>query len=193
MILFPFHFVDMAHVLESRFHVSVTQSFEQDSDARTSWLPQGSNLDVSCIWRASGVYICGCYHHRYLTPSILFALTVVSRVHDLKMSANGMLEKVLAPLLVGNWINSFLFMWEILQVISYFKHYEDPIFLRLVVLTAFTVDTWSTINSFIMVYLYHVTNWGSIAYILIQHWPLPVSVLTVSITTSIVQAFLIYR
>ncbi|KAJ8697021.1 hypothetical protein PTI98_006834 [Pleurotus ostreatus] len=35
MILFPFHFVDMTHVLESRFHVSVTQSFEQDSDART--------------------------------------------------------------------------------------------------------------------------------------------------------------
>ncbi|KAG9221236.1 hypothetical protein CCMSSC00406_0008929 [Pleurotus cornucopiae] len=109
------------------------------------------------------------------------------------MSANGMLEKVLAPLLVGNWINSFLFMWEILQVVSYFKHYEDPIFLRLVVITAFTVDTWSTINSFIMVYLYHVTHWGSITYILIQHWPLPVSVLTVSITTSIVQAFLIYR
>ncbi|KAF4599995.1 hypothetical protein EYR40_007101 [Pleurotus pulmonarius] len=128
------------------------------------------------------------------------------------MSANGMLEKVLAPLLVGNWINSFLFMWEILQVISYFKHYEDPIFLRLVVLTAFTVDTWSTINSFIMVYLVlsrHKLGYavmfpmpiemilnsvpGSIAYILIQHWPLPVSVLTVSITTSIVQAFLIYR
>ncbi|KAJ8462430.1 hypothetical protein ONZ45_g17935 [Pleurotus djamor] len=104
-----------------------------------------------------------------------------------------MLEKVLAPLLVGNWVNSFLYMWEILQVISYFKHYNDPLPLKLVVTSAFIVDCCSTINSFIMVYLYTVTNWGKIAYLIITHWPLPVHILTVSITTSIVQAFLIYR
>ncbi|KAL0955788.1 hypothetical protein HGRIS_002002 [Hohenbuehelia grisea] len=105
----------------------------------------------------------------------------------------GFLDKILGPLLIGNWINSFLFMWEILQVITYYKNYSDPWPFKLLIAFAITIDFVSTLNSFIMVYLYSVTNWGKLLYVIKTHWPLPVEVLTVTISTTIVQAFLIHR
>ncbi|ESK84453.1 hypothetical protein Moror_6197 [Moniliophthora roreri MCA 2997] len=103
-------------------------------------------------------------------------------------------DKSLGGLLVGTWVNSYLFMTELIMSYRYFSRYRnDPIWIKLLVVITLMVDLISTINQYVCVYLYTITHWGDTEYLNSQQWQLPTHLITTGISALIVQNFLIWR
>ncbi|KAL8291493.1 hypothetical protein RQP46_002471 [Phenoliferia psychrophenolica] len=97
-------------------------------------------------------------------------------------------------LLLGTWVNSFLYMIEMIQAWSYYRDFPtDSLFLKSTVASALLVDTASTVSACACVYKYVVTNWGNATYLGRENWGIPFYCITTGISSGIVQMFLIGR
>ncbi|KAJ6466940.1 hypothetical protein C8R45DRAFT_1106360 [Mycena sanguinolenta] len=104
------------------------------------------------------------------------------------------LDSVTGCLLIGTWVSSLLYMFEITQSWYYFRNFEkdDWKFKTLVTITL-VVDTLGIIGDYICVYLYTITHAGDAEYLVNVHWPIPLYGFTTGVLGVLVQAFLVFR
>ncbi|KAF7290259.1 hypothetical protein MIND_01339600 [Mycena indigotica] len=109
------------------------------------------------------------------------------------------LEDVFAPPLIGTWINSMVYMVELLLAYEYYtnKHLRSPgantTFVRWIVALQLLIDTVGTIGDSAFAYLMLVTHWGDMAYLAYNAWPGAVYCITSGISGFIVQLYLVWR
>ncbi|KAJ7260615.1 hypothetical protein C8J57DRAFT_1514546 [Mycena rebaudengoi] len=78
---------------------------------------------------------------------------------------------VLGALLVGTWANSALYTIEIIQALYFYRNFKhDNWMLKLLVSSTIAIDSVSMIANYASVYLYTITHWGDLAYLLNQYW-----------------------
>ncbi|KAK1231982.1 hypothetical protein PQX77_004905 [Marasmius sp. AFHP31] len=70
---------------------------------------------------------------------------------------------------------------------------KDPFWLKLIVAVTLLVDAVSTIDHYVMIYMYTITHWGNEVFLKRQYWPMPVYLVTTGASAWIVQHFLIFR
>ncbi|KAJ8091065.1 hypothetical protein PM082_024676 [Marasmius tenuissimus] len=103
-------------------------------------------------------------------------------------------DKSLGGLLCGTWVNSYFFMIELIMSYKYFTRCRrDPFWLKLIVAVTLLVDTVSTLDHYVMIYMYTITHWGNEVFLKRQYWPMPVYLVTTGASAWIVQHFLIFR
>ncbi|KAG7087069.1 hypothetical protein E1B28_013050 [Marasmius oreades] len=108
--------------------------------------------------------------------------------------ALGALDKSLGGLMAGTWVNSYFFMIELIMCYKYFVRYRsDPTWLKMIVGMTLLIDTVSTIDHYVMIYMYAITHWGDQEFLKRQYWPLPAYLVTTGASAWIVQQFLIFR
>ncbi|KAJ7111236.1 hypothetical protein C8R44DRAFT_883063 [Mycena epipterygia] len=89
------------------------------------------------------------------------------------------LDTIIGALLIGTWADSLLYSVEILQAVYYFRHFKnDSWMLKLLVLSAITIDTVSMLGNYACVYLY---------------WPVILYLFSTGIVAALVQSFLVIR
>ncbi|KAF8195256.1 hypothetical protein K438DRAFT_1968572 [Mycena galopus ATCC 62051] len=121
------------------------------------------------------------------------------------------LDTVTGCLLIATWASSFLYMFEIMESLYYFRHFEqDDWKFKTLVTVAVFVDTLSLVGDCICVYLYTITHagmsqnhlsplmayWvlaGDAEYLENIHWPLPLYGFTTGVLAVLCQAFLVVR
>ncbi|KAJ6538078.1 hypothetical protein B0H19DRAFT_1240635 [Mycena capillaripes] len=110
------------------------------------------------------------------------------------------LDTVTGCLLIGTWVSSLLYMFEIVQSLYYFRHFkQDDWKLKTLVTVALLVDTLSIVGDYICVFLYTITHaayWmlaGDLVYLDNIHWPIPIYGFTTGVLAVLVQAFLVVR
>ncbi|KAJ6538074.1 hypothetical protein B0H19DRAFT_1270442 [Mycena capillaripes] len=104
------------------------------------------------------------------------------------------LDTVTGCLLIGTWVSSLLYMFEIVQSLYYFRHFkQDDWKLKTLVTVALFVDTLSIFVDYISVYLYTITHAGDSEYLDNVHWPIPLYGFTTGVLAVLVQAFLVVR
>ncbi|KAJ6533556.1 hypothetical protein B0H19DRAFT_1186272 [Mycena capillaripes] len=104
------------------------------------------------------------------------------------------LDTITGCLLVGTWVSSLLYMFEIMQGLYYFRHFEqDDWRLKTLVTVALLVDTLSFVGDCICVYLYTITHAGDLEYLESIHWPLPLYGFTTGVLAVLCQAYLVVR
>ncbi|KAM0755288.1 hypothetical protein T439DRAFT_351088 [Meredithblackwellia eburnea MCA 4105] len=110
------------------------------------------------------------------------------------MSSLVPLDEALGTLLAGTWASVCVWTIEVVQIWRYFSLFpEDGWGLKSVILVSFSSDTASTILSCIMVYLYNITHWGDVIYLLHQPVYFPLMILTIIISGAASQIFLQVR
>ncbi|KAJ7883781.1 hypothetical protein B0H13DRAFT_2537862 [Mycena leptocephala] len=122
-------------------------------------------------------------------------------------------DTVLGALLVGTWANSVLYTVEVIQAAYYYRHFKhDNWMLKLLVLSAITIDSVSITANYAAVYLYTISHWGDLAYLQNQYWashfgpigrninrthvikqPVPLHVFTSGVMAALAQSFLAAR
>ncbi|KAF7350021.1 hypothetical protein MVEN_01303800 [Mycena venus] len=105
------------------------------------------------------------------------------------------LDTVTGCLLIGTWVSSLLYMFEITQSWYYFRNFEqDDWKFKTLVTVALLVDTVSIVGDYIGVYLYTITHAGDAEYVYSSHWPIPYLYgFSTSVLGVLVQAFLVFR
>ncbi|KAJ6578559.1 hypothetical protein B0H19DRAFT_1253777 [Mycena capillaripes] len=104
------------------------------------------------------------------------------------------LDTVAGCLLIGTWVSSLLYMFEIIQSFYYFRHFEqDDWKLKTLVTVAWLVDSLSIVSDYICVYLYTITHAGDSEYLENVHWPGPFYGFATGVLAVLVQAFLVVR
>ncbi|KAJ6569146.1 hypothetical protein B0H19DRAFT_1134670 [Mycena capillaripes] len=97
-------------------------------------------------------------------------------------------------LLVGTWVNSFLYTAEFIQAVYYYCHFRnDHWLLKLLVVTACTCDALSMIANYACVYLTTIIHAGDPTYLPEKYWPVPLYMFTTGIVAALVQSFLVVR
>ncbi|KAF7372647.1 hypothetical protein MVEN_00127800 [Mycena venus] len=85
-------------------------------------------------------------------------------------------------------------MAELIQAMYYFRNFEhDNWKLKTFVSVAFLVDTVGTVGDFACVYLYTITHAGDSLYLVDQHWPMTLHLITTAVIAVLVQSFLVVR
>ncbi|KAK0501055.1 hypothetical protein EDD18DRAFT_788811 [Armillaria luteobubalina] len=106
----------------------------------------------------------------------------------------GLYDQSLGAILIGSWFNAMLYMLELWQGYIFFSTFRgDALIVRLMVIISLVVDTLGTANNCACIYLYTVTHWGDMTYILVQNWAVPTYVILSGISACNVQLFLSYR
>ncbi|KAF7328511.1 hypothetical protein MVEN_02538400 [Mycena venus] len=104
------------------------------------------------------------------------------------------LDTITGALLIGTWANSFLYMAELFQARYYFGNFKhDDWKLKTFVSVAFLVDSVGTVGDFACVYLYTITHAGDPVYLIDQHWPMTLHLITTAVVAILVQSFLVVR
>ncbi|KAJ7847605.1 hypothetical protein B0H14DRAFT_3453686 [Mycena olivaceomarginata] len=97
----------------------------------------------------------------------------------------------LGCLLVSSWANMVLFTLEIKEIFNYFGRYKrDPVFNKIMVLTALSGDILTVFACLSSTYLYMVSHWGELDYVASQPWGIAGYVIGTGITGAAVQIFL---
>ncbi|KAJ7037280.1 hypothetical protein C8F04DRAFT_421737 [Mycena alexandri] len=97
----------------------------------------------------------------------------------------------LGCLLVSSWANMVLFTLEIKEIFNYFGRYKrDPVFNKIMVLTALAGDILTVFACLSSTYLYMVSHWGELDYVASQPWGIAGYVIGTGITGAAVQIFL---
>ncbi|KAJ7215226.1 hypothetical protein C8J57DRAFT_1396811 [Mycena rebaudengoi] len=97
----------------------------------------------------------------------------------------------LGCLLVSSWANMVLFTLEIKEIFNYFGRYKrDPVFNKIMVLTAVSGDILTVFACLSSTYLYTVSHWGELDYVASQPWGIAGYVIGTGITGAAVQIFL---
>ncbi|KAJ7580742.1 hypothetical protein C8J56DRAFT_960786 [Mycena floridula] len=104
-------------------------------------------------------------------------------------------DDIFGSLLIGSWVNTMLYLLEILSVVTYFSRYPrtDPPLVLVTVISVFLLDTVGTLAEWLDVYLYTVSYWGQVEYIKVQTWPGSVTLYCTGFTGFLVQSFLLMR
>ncbi|TFL01609.1 hypothetical protein BDV98DRAFT_604310 [Pterulicium gracile] len=105
----------------------------------------------------------------------------------------GDFDTLLGALIVGSWINTFLFMLELALAYVYFSNFRDRWPFQGLVILALLVDTASTANVCIWVYANTITHWGDTGILEYQYWPVAMYLLTLGLSGFFTHVFLIYR
>ncbi|KAJ7579648.1 hypothetical protein C8J56DRAFT_280397 [Mycena floridula] len=101
---------------------------------------------------------------------------------------------ILAPLLIGSYINAMLFMAELIEAYRYHRTFpKDKIILKATMASVLVIDTICTADICALIYQLTISHWGDPSYLLVQHTPFPILVIATQLTAVIVQAFLIAR
>ncbi|KAJ7708894.1 hypothetical protein B0H17DRAFT_1174192 [Mycena rosella] len=104
------------------------------------------------------------------------------------------LNKVIGALMLGTFVNSMLYMLEILEVIKYYKGFpKDSKTIKACIFTLVLLDTTCTFAEWACIYLYGVLHWGDLSYLGYQNLVIPIYIYTSGIIGFIVQNFLISR
>ncbi|KAF8212404.1 hypothetical protein K438DRAFT_1958143 [Mycena galopus ATCC 62051] len=104
------------------------------------------------------------------------------------------LNKVIGALLLGAFVNSMLYMLEILEVIKYFRRFpNDTKTLKCSIVALLLLDSTCTFAQWACLYLYGVLHWGDLDYLGYQNLVIPIYIYTSGIIGFIVQNFLISR
>ncbi|KAF7328160.1 hypothetical protein MVEN_02573500 [Mycena venus] len=104
------------------------------------------------------------------------------------------LNKVIGALLLGAFVNSMLYMLEVLEVIKYFRRFpNDTKLLKCSIVTLVLLDSTCTFAQWACLYLYGVLHWGDLDYLGYQNLVIPIYIYTSGIIGFIVQNFLISR
>ncbi|KAF8075796.1 hypothetical protein FPV67DRAFT_1664124 [Lyophyllum atratum] len=94
--------------------------------------------------------------------------------------------------LFASWLNLVLYALELAMVVLYFRAFpRDTKFIRIMVLTAITVDTVGTLSVCAATWLFVITFANTP--ITQQLWPTPVVIVATAICAMLEQSFLIYR
>lgn len=101
----------------------------------------------------------------------------------------------LSGLTGGSYLNAMVYTLEIIQLVSYIKHFwkKDRLLTKIIVLACFFIDTICTIAIFSWVLMYSVVHWGDQEYLFLQTWPTPAYVICTVCVSALVQSFLISR
>ncbi|KIY66953.1 hypothetical protein CYLTODRAFT_422967 [Cylindrobasidium torrendii FP15055 ss-10] len=106
----------------------------------------------------------------------------------------GLYDASLGALLVGSWFNTMFYMLELYLAYTYFTTFKrDGIFIKAAVGFNVVMDTLGTANNCACIYLYTITHWGDLSYIINQNWAVPAYVILSGISAFTVQIFLVYR
>ncbi|KAK0465928.1 uncharacterized protein EV420DRAFT_1636486 [Desarmillaria tabescens] len=106
----------------------------------------------------------------------------------------GQYDQSLGAILIGSWFNAMFYMLELWQGYIFFSTFRgDTVIIKSMVLISLLVDTLGTANNCACIYLYTVTHWGDMEYILVQNWAVPAYVILSGISACNVQLFLSYR
>ncbi|KAJ6586432.1 hypothetical protein DFH09DRAFT_256262 [Mycena vulgaris] len=104
------------------------------------------------------------------------------------------LDTILGALLVGTWANTILYTVEVIQAAYYYRHFKhDNWMLKLLVTSAIAIDSVSMIANYASVYLYTIANWGNLAYLQNQYWPVPLYIFATGVVAALAQGFLAAR
>ncbi|KAJ7642012.1 hypothetical protein FB45DRAFT_1022726 [Roridomyces roridus] len=96
--------------------------------------------------------------------------------------------------MIGSWSNSILYVLEWMEAYRYLKNSpKGSILSKLTVAAALSVDTLSVAANYAGVYLYCVTHWGTLDYMLVANWTLFLYVITTGVTAFITQSSLVFR
>ncbi|KAF7354366.1 hypothetical protein MVEN_01125200 [Mycena venus] len=103
----------------------------------------------------------------------------------------GTYDLSLGCLLFSSWANMVLFTLEIKELFNYFGRYKrDPLFNKIMVLTALSGDILTVFACLSSTYLYMVSHWGELDYVASQPWGIAGYVIGTGITGAAVQIFL---
>ncbi|EAU86416.2 hypothetical protein CC1G_05410 [Coprinopsis cinerea okayama7 len=108
----------------------------------------------------------------------------------------GIYAPTLGALLAGVFLNTWFYGIVTYQYASYYaSSYSttDANWVRFTVLGLFLTDTFHSISIMYMVWIYAVDGYGMPETLLVIHWPLPLSAVSMSIIALLVQLFLSYR
>ncbi|KAK4699212.1 hypothetical protein P7C70_g7051, partial [Phenoliferia sp. Uapishka_3] len=72
-------------------------------------------------------------------------------------------------LCVASWFNSILWTIELQQAHRYFTTYSDELSIRIMVGTMMVIDAAGSLGLFTCVYLYCISHWGDMAYLINQN------------------------
>ncbi|KAJ7078769.1 hypothetical protein C8R44DRAFT_863044 [Mycena epipterygia] len=103
----------------------------------------------------------------------------------------GTYDLSLGCLLISSWANSVLFTLELKEIFKYFSRYKhDPVFNKIMVLIALSGDILTVFACLSSTYLYMVSHWGEVDYVVSQPWGIAGYVIGTGITGAAVQIFL---
>ncbi len=75
--------------------------------------------------------------------------------------------------MLGTFFNAMLYSQEVVLMFQYFRNAsKDGWFLIAMVAALFANDTFATATEVYCVYQYCISNWGNIAYLAFQYWPI---------------------
>ncbi|KAJ7342433.1 hypothetical protein DFH08DRAFT_704045 [Mycena albidolilacea] len=119
---------------------------------------------------------------------------VIGQVPALCLSKFSRLSEGPRALLIGAFVNSMLYMLEILEVIKYFRRFpNDTKTLKCSIVTLVLLDSTCTFAQWTCIYLYGVIHWGDLDYLGYENLAIPIYIYTSGIIGFIVQNFLISR
>ncbi|KAF7296861.1 hypothetical protein MIND_00917400 [Mycena indigotica] len=104
------------------------------------------------------------------------------------------LDIITGALLIGTWVSSLLYTFELREVFRYFRKFpKDEWYIKALVLNTVLIDTITTVANYAAVYLYTVTHAGDLVYLSRQNWTIPLLVFSTGFVAAQVQLFLIMR
>jgi hypothetical protein len=104
---------------------------------------------------------------------------VIGQVPVLCLSKFPRLSEGLRALLIGAFVNSMLYMLEILEVIKYFRCFpNDTKRLKCSIVTLILLDSTCTFAQWTCIYLYGVLHWGDLDYLGYENLAIPIYIYT---------------
>ncbi|KAH7104294.1 hypothetical protein BKA62DRAFT_501927 [Auriculariales sp. MPI-PUGE-AT-0066] len=108
--------------------------------------------------------------------------------------ALSIIDEALGTILIGSWLNVALFGLETIMVLSYFKRFRhDRLWLRCLVVAMYLGSIASVTVLCCMMYLYCVTNFGNVSYVLKLDVTWPITICIMSWSVLFLHGFLLYR
>lgn len=100
----------------------------------------------------------------------------------------------LGGLLLGAFLNTYFYGIVFVQNVAYHNtNFDDPYWVRVFVVSLFCIDTVHTASLIYMAWVYAVQNYNHPEALQLLIWPLPFTVLIITVVAFLVQTFLAYR
>ncbi|KAH8792925.1 hypothetical protein DL96DRAFT_342094 [Flagelloscypha sp. PMI_526] len=104
------------------------------------------------------------------------------------------IHSMVGCLMISSWINTALFAIQLTHGYTYFKYYNDEMYMKIVVAAVFVVDTFSLCGQYTRIYRSSITHYGDPAYLKQEFLFGRVAYLFgIQLVGAIVQTFLISR
>ncbi|KAF7288939.1 hypothetical protein MIND_01410300 [Mycena indigotica] len=111
------------------------------------------------------------------------------------------LENIFAPVLLGTWFNAMVYMLELVLAYRFFSNKQlrspgaNTTLVRWVVIFQLFIDTVGTMGASAYAYIFLVTHWGDLGFLLntTNPWPSGIYCITSGLSGFTVQLYLIWR